>query len=92
MLKVEHAKKRVKRAQKLGKPKDDGQETIIAKFGRHKFKQLILSNAISLKGAGFFINEDYCKEIVKIRKAKWKEVKQLQEQAKYAVLVYDRVV
>ena len=53
---------------------------------------MILNNASSFKGTNRFINEDYSKETVAIKKEKWKKIKQLQEQGKDAVLVYSKVV
>ena len=35
--------------------------------------------------------EDYSKETLKIRKEKWKEVKELRKNGTYAILVYDKV-
>ena len=69
-------------AHMLGKPK----------FSCYKFKQLIFNNASSFKGTDYFINEDYSKETVAIRKEKWKGVKQIREQDKYSVLFYDKMV
>ena len=65
----------IEQAHRIGILKNDGRRTIFAKF----------SSASSLIKTDYFINEDYFKE-TKIRKWKWKEVKQLQEQGKYASL------
>lgn len=48
----------MERAHMLGKPK----------VSRYKFKQLIFNNASSFKGTDYFINEDYSRETVAIRK------------------------
>ena len=76
-------------------PKFDNSETprtIVVKFSSFKAKELILKKANQLKGTGYYINEDFAKETLEIRKENWKKVKQLRENGKYAVLVYDKVV
>ena len=45
-----------------------------------------------LKGQSIYINEDFSKETMDIRKDKWKSVKLLRSQGKYAILVYDEIV
>lgn len=57
-------------AHMLGKPKNDGPRTVVAKSSCYKFKQLIFNNASSFKGTDYFINEGYSKETVAIRKEK----------------------
>ena len=57
-------------AHRISKPKNDGPKIIGAKFSSYKLKQLKLNNASSLKGTDYFINEDYSKETVAIRKEK----------------------
>ena len=83
---------RPERAHRTSKLKDDGSRKIVAKFDSHKFKPLILRNVSSSEGTYFFINDDYFEETIAIKKEKWKNVKQLWEQGKYAVLFYDQVV
>ena len=39
-----------------------------------------------------YINEDYSKETMEIRKENWQTVKRLRSQGTYAYLVYDRIV
>ena len=46
-----------------------------------------MKKANQLKGTGYYINEDFSKETLEIRKENWKKVKQLRENGKYAVLV-----
>ena len=46
--------------------------TIIAKFSNFKGKQVVLSAAKKLKGQNIYINEDFSKKIMDIRKEKWK--------------------
>ena len=84
----------IERAHRAG-PKVDNSETprtIVVKFSSFKAKELILKKANQLKGTGYYINEDFSKETLEIRKENWKKVKQLRENGKYAALVYDKVV
>ena len=78
----------IERAHRTGKPKHDGPRTVAAKFSSYKIKQLVVNNVSSLKIIDYFINEDYSKDTAQerkmIRKEKWKKVKELQEQGKYA--------
>ena len=39
-----------------------------------------------------YINEDFSKETMDIRKEKWKSVKSLRSPGKYAILGYDKIV
>ena len=45
-----------------------------------------------LKGQNIYIYENVSKETIDIRKDKWKSVKSLRRQGKYAILVYDKIV
>ena len=45
-----------------------------------------------LKGQSIYINKDFSKETMDIRKDKWKSVKLLRSQGKYAILVSDKIV
>ena len=45
-----------------------------------------------LKGQNIYIYENVSKETIDIRKDKWKSVKSLRRQGKYAILVYDKTV
>ena len=45
-----------------------------------------------LKGQSIYINKDFSKEAMDIRKYKWKSVKLLRSQGKYAILVYNKIV
>ena len=45
-----------------------------------------------LKGQNIYINKDFSKETMDIRKDKWKSVKLLRSQGKYAILVCDKIV
>ena len=65
-------------------------KTVVAKFSSFKGKQLVLSAAKKLKRQNIYINEDFSKETMDIRKDKWKSVKSLRSQGKYAILVYEK--
>ena len=82
----------VERAHRVGNTNSTLPRTIIAKFSSFKGKQIVLSAAKKLKGQNIYINEDFSKEAMNIRKEKWKSVKLLRSQGKYAILVYDKIV
>ena len=50
------------------KKKEDMSRTIVAKFSSYKTKETTLKNARKLKDTGYYINEDFSKETVEIRK------------------------
>ena len=70
-----------------GKPR-----TIFAKILDYRDKELIMQNAKKLKGSGIFINEDYSKETMEIRKGLWMKVKKLRDEGMYAYIQYDKVI
>ena len=84
----------IERAHRVGNKSNEknAPRTIVAKFSSYKDKQAILSVAKKLKGKDIYINEDYSKETLKIRKENWQTVKRLRSQGTYAYLVYDRIV
>ena len=63
---------------------------MVAKFSSSKTNELIL-NARKLNDTGYYINKDFSKGTVEIRKVNWKNVKELRKNGKYAILVYDKV-
>ena len=79
----------IERAHRVGSTSNTSPRTVVAKFSSFKGKQLALSAAKKLKGQN---NEDFSKETMDIRKEKWKSVKSLRSQGKYAILVYDKIV
>ena len=81
---------KIERAHRTGKKKEDTPRTIVAKFSSSKTKELIL-NARKLNDTGYYINKDFSKGTVEIRKVNWKNVKELRKNGKYAILVYDKV-
>ena len=52
---------------------------------------MILKTARKLKDTGYYINEDFSKETIEIRKENWKKVKEPWKNDKYAILVCDKV-
>ena len=82
----------IERAHRVGSTSNTLPRTVVAKFSTFKGKQLVLSAAKSLKGQNIYINEDFSEETMGIRKEKWKSVKSLRSQGKYAILVYDKIV
>ena len=79
----------IERAHRVGSTSNTSPRAVVAKFSSFKGKQLVLSAAKKLKGQN---NEDFHKETMDIRKEKWKSVKSLRSQGKYAILVYDKIV
>ena len=57
-----------KRAHRTGERKEDTSRTIVAKFSSYKTKELILKNARELKDMSYYINEDFSRETVEIRR------------------------
>ena len=82
---------KIERAHRTGEKKKDTLRAIVAKFSSYKTKETILQNARKLKDTGYYINKDFSKETVEIRKENWKKVKELRKNGKYAILVYDKV-
>ena len=82
----------VKRAHRVANNEKNNKPTIVVKLASFKDKLKIISEPRKLKGTNISINEDYSEETLEIRKEKWKEVKELRKNGKYAILVYDKVV
>ena len=68
--------------------------TIIAKFLNFKGKQEVLSEykARKLWTKGIFINEDFSKDTMEKRKSLFQRAKELQEEGKFAKVIYDRLI
>ena len=82
---------KIERAHRTGERREDTSRTIVAKFSSYKTKELILKNVRKWKDTVYYINENFSKETVEIRKENWKKVKALRSNGKYAILVYDKV-
>lgn len=70
-----------------GKPR-----TIIFKTLSFKDKERILKSSNKLKNTGLYINEDFSKETIDIRKRNWEKVKEYRQQGKFAALSYDKII
>ena len=66
--------------------------TVVLKLLSYKDKVDIMENVNKLKGSGIYVNEDFSKETLEIRRELWKDVKRLRDEGKYAVLQYDKIV
>ena len=62
----------IERAHRVGNTNSTLPRTITAKFSGFKGKQIVLSAAKKLKGQNIYINEDFSKETMDIRKEKIK--------------------
>ena len=56
------------RAHRTGERKKDTSRTIVAIFSSYKTKELILKNARQLRDTGYYINEDFSRETIEIRR------------------------
>ena len=82
----------IEKAYRVGNTNSTLPRTIIVKFPSFKGKQIVLSAAKKLKGQNIYINEYFSKETMDIRKEKWKSVKSMRSQGKYAISIYDKIV
>ena len=58
----------IERAHRVGNTSNTLPRTVVAKFSSFKGKQLALSTAKKLKGQNIYMNEDFSKERIDIRK------------------------
>ena len=63
----------------------------MAKLSSFKIKEHILTEAKKKKLKSIQIYEDFSKATVEIRKKSWDRVKELRDQYKYGILVYDKI-
>ena len=66
--------------------------TIICNRLRYKDKVKILQKANKLKRTNIFINEDFSRETMELRKQLWKEVKAYRDKCRVAYLSYRTIV
>ena len=59
---------KIERAHRTGGKKEDTSRTIVANFSNCKTREMILKNGRKLKDTGCYINKDFSKETVEIRK------------------------
>ena len=57
-----------------------------------KDKNIILKNVNKLKGSDLYINEDFSRETLELRKKLWEEVKQMCSEGKFAYLNYRSII
>ena len=61
-------KVKIERAHRTGEKREDTSKKIEVKFSSYRTKEMILKNGRKLKGTGYYINEEFSKETVEIRK------------------------
>ena len=66
--------------------------TIIYNLLRYKDKVKILQKGNKLKGTNIFINEDFSRETMELRKQLWKEIKAYRDKGRVVYLSYRTVV
>ena len=71
---------------------EDNPRTIICNLLRYKDKVKILQKAKKLKGTNIFINVDFSRKTMELRKQLWKEVKARHYKGRVAYLSYRTVV
>ena len=83
----------IERAHRSGKvAKGEKPRTIVLKLLNYKDKEKILKQAKKLKGTDVFINEDYSRETVEIRKRLWQEVKARRQKGERVMIRYDKII
>ena len=82
---------KIERKYRVADPKVSTKRRTVSKLASYKDKRKVLSKCNHLKGTGIYINKDFSKEAIEIRKQNWDRVKALREQSKCIVLVYDRI-
>ena len=90
--KLEIEEVNIERVHRVGNTSNTLQRTVVAKFSSFKGKQLVLSAAKKFKGQNIYMNEDFSKERIDVRKEKGKSVKSLRSLGNYAILVHDKIV
>ena len=65
---------KIERAHRVGDLKVSTKRTIVAKLASYKDKQNIFSKCNRLKGTCIYMNEDFTKEALEIRKQNWGKV------------------
>ena len=68
-----------------------GPRVIVALLHNYEDKELLFKQAKLLKGTGYFLSNDYCKNTVDIHKNLWEQVKNLRKENKRAFLGYRKI-
>ena len=66
--------------------------TIVFLLRDYEDKESMLKHAKNLKGTNKYLNEDFCKDTIEVRKALWAQVKELRSANKRAFLQYRSVI
>ena len=66
--------------------------TIVLRLANFKDKSIILKIANKLKGSDVYINEDFSRNTIELRKKLWDEVRQLRSEGKFAYLNYCSII
>ncbi|XP_065650721.1 uncharacterized protein LOC136078834 [Hydra vulgaris] len=82
----------IERAHRTGLKKDGRPRTIVLNLQKYKDKIRILKESHRLKGTNCFINEDFSRETVVIRKKLFAEVKQRRSNGENVSVRYDKIV
>ena len=76
------------RVHRTGRKVEGKHRAIVLKLNSYKDKENILQKRKFLKGTDIYVNEDFCKDTVEVRKKLWEQVKKLRGEGKIAYLNY----
>ena len=84
----------IERAHRIGNfdPSHKKPRTVVCKLEKYKDKDNILRNGRKLKGTDIYINEDFSKETLAIRKELWQQVLKNRSNGKISYLRYKTVI
>ncbi|XP_047129609.2 uncharacterized protein LOC105843398 [Hydra vulgaris] len=82
----------IERAHRTGRKNDGRPRTIILNLQKYKDKLRILKELYRLKGTNTFVNEDFSRETVAIRKKLFAEVKERRLNGESVTVRYDKIV
>ena len=82
----------IEHAHRTGMFNKSVKRTIVCRLYDYKQKEYIVRNARKLKGTNVFINEDFCKNTVQIRKESWEIVKRNRDTGKISCINYRTVI
>lgn len=82
----------IERAHRTGSRKDGRPRTMILNLQKYKDKTRILKECYRLKGTNSYINEDFSRETVSIRKKLFAEVKQRRSNGENVTVRYDKII
>ena len=80
-------------AYRIGKPYIDGKNRdIMIKFNNMTQKENVLKKRKNLKGQPLYVNEDYCKNTIEIRKSLLPKVKEARQKGMFAYINYRELI